>query len=235
MPRPNVDAMIGRPEWLENFQAWVARLSPATIADLIDVVALELREQDVGEHPALGETADMVRAHQLVRVQQLVDDFLLVPAHTVRARSTSEAIPGEYRNQVFTSASVRSLEVVVNGLACLKRGDRGTVCSPQGAAHVPVPNVGTMFGRPDWLESFQAWVARLSSATLADLIDVLALELREREVGDHQVLTAAAETLRTREGVRVQQVVDPFLVESPSASGGQWAIDGFQRRLGGSI
>jgi len=79
MPPPNVDAMGGRPEWLENFQAWVARLSPATLADLIDVLALELRERDVGDPRALGEAAEMVRAHQKVRVQRLVDAFLVKP------------------------------------------------------------------------------------------------------------------------------------------------------------
>jgi hypothetical protein len=79
MPLPNVDVTCRRPDWLENFQAWVARLSPATLADLIDVLALELRERDVGDHQALGEAAETVRAHQGVRVQQLVDAFLVEP------------------------------------------------------------------------------------------------------------------------------------------------------------
>ena len=85
MPRPTVDAMFGRPEWLENFRAWAARLPPATIAKLIDVLALELRERDVGVPPARGEAADPARARQLVRVQQLVDDFLLAPTPPARA------------------------------------------------------------------------------------------------------------------------------------------------------
>jgi hypothetical protein len=94
MPRPNVDAMCERPKWLENFQAWVARLSPATIAELIDVLTLELRARDAGEHPGLGEGADRAQARQLVRVQQLVDDFLLAPARPGRARAASEGIAG---------------------------------------------------------------------------------------------------------------------------------------------
>ena len=94
MSRPKVDVMFGRPEWLENFRAWAARLSPATLAELIDVLALELRERNLGEHPALGEGADLARARQLVRVQQLVDDFLLAPTRPARARGASEAIPG---------------------------------------------------------------------------------------------------------------------------------------------
>ena len=44
MPAPKKDEMLARPEWLEDFQAWVSRLSPAILADLIDVLALELRE-----------------------------------------------------------------------------------------------------------------------------------------------------------------------------------------------
>lgn len=43
MPLLKVDATLGRPGWLENFQACVARLSPAILADLIDVLSLELR------------------------------------------------------------------------------------------------------------------------------------------------------------------------------------------------
>lgn len=79
MPSPNVDATCRRPDWLENFQAWVSRLSPATLADLIDVLALELGERDVGDPRVLREAAEMVRAHQGVRVQQLVDAFLVEP------------------------------------------------------------------------------------------------------------------------------------------------------------
>jgi hypothetical protein len=37
MPVSKVDAMFGRPGWPENFQAWVARLSPAIPAGLNDV------------------------------------------------------------------------------------------------------------------------------------------------------------------------------------------------------
>ena len=94
MPRGKADATFGRPEWLENFRAWVARLSPATIVDLIDMLAVELRERDVGEPPAPGEAADLVRERQLVRVQQLVDDFLLAPARPARARGAAEGIAG---------------------------------------------------------------------------------------------------------------------------------------------
>jgi len=82
---PEVDVKLGRPEWLEDFQAWVARQSPATIVDLIDVLALELRERDAGEHPAPAESAELVRARQLGRVDRLVDEFLLAPARPPRA------------------------------------------------------------------------------------------------------------------------------------------------------
>ena len=92
MPRPTVDAMFERPEWLENFRAWAARLSPATIAELIDVLALELGERDVGQRPARGEAADLARARQLVRVQQLVDDFLLAPTRPAGARGASKDV-----------------------------------------------------------------------------------------------------------------------------------------------
>jgi hypothetical protein len=92
-----------------------------------------------------------------------------------------------------------------------------------------------MFGRADWLENFQAWVARLSPTALADLIDVLAVELRERDVGDHQALGQAAAMVRAHQGVRVQQLVDAFLVGSPSASDAPSTTDGFAGRFGGPI
>lgn len=94
MPGSDVNVNLGRPEWLEDFKAWVARQSPATIVDLIDVLALELRERDAGEHPALAQGSDLMLARQLVRVDQLVDDFLLAPARPASARSLSETLPG---------------------------------------------------------------------------------------------------------------------------------------------
>jgi hypothetical protein len=41
------------------------------------------------------------------------------------------------------------------------------------------------FARPDWLLNLEAWAARLSPADLARVVDVLALELRRRDIGDH--------------------------------------------------
>ena len=76
MPVPRSDAAFGQPEWLENFQAWVASLSPATLADLLEVLALELRERDIGDQEALGKAT--VREHHAVRVPQL-DAFLVEP------------------------------------------------------------------------------------------------------------------------------------------------------------
>ena len=48
-------------------------------------------------------------------------------------------------------------------------------------------------------------------------IDVLALELRERDIGDQEALG----TMREHHAVRVQQLVDVFMVESRWAAGGQ--------------
>lgn len=71
-----------------------------------------------------------------------------------------------------------------------------------------VPNADAAFRRPDWLENFQMWVARLSPAILADLIEVVALELRKRDIDDHGTLSSAGKTLREDRGARVQQLVD---------------------------
>lgn len=62
----------------ENFQAWVARLSPAALADMINMLALEIREHDIGDHDALGQIAEAVRVHHATGVQQLVDAFVVV-------------------------------------------------------------------------------------------------------------------------------------------------------------
>ena len=78
----NTDETARRPDWLVNFRAWVTRLSPAAIADLIDVLALELHERNVDGHDVLGEAAELVRADQSARVRQLVDEFLAAPAHS---------------------------------------------------------------------------------------------------------------------------------------------------------
>ena len=76
----NTDETTGRPDWLVNFRAWVTRLSPAAIADLIDVLALELHERNVDGHDVLGEAAELVRGDHSARVRQLVDEFLPAPA-----------------------------------------------------------------------------------------------------------------------------------------------------------
>lgn len=89
---------------MRNFQAWVARVSSATLTDLIDVLAVQLRERDIGDHEALRQAAEGVRVHHATRVQQLVDALLVVELAIVGLGlvgfSESEAAcraAGEYR------------------------------------------------------------------------------------------------------------------------------------------
>jgi hypothetical protein len=50
MLRPRGHVALGRPDWLENLEGWVARVAPAILADVIDVLAAQLRERDIGDH-----------------------------------------------------------------------------------------------------------------------------------------------------------------------------------------
>ena len=79
MPLPEVATTSGRSDWLDNFQAWAARPSPATVADLIDVLGRSC-EWDIGDQEALGKAAGTAREHLGVRVPQLVTRFWWNPA-----------------------------------------------------------------------------------------------------------------------------------------------------------
>jgi hypothetical protein len=84
-----MDVTSGRPDWLHSFQAWAAGLSPETLADVLDVLAAQLRERDIGDHDALGKVAETVRVHHATRVQQLVDAFLVAePGRALPRRSS---------------------------------------------------------------------------------------------------------------------------------------------------
>ena len=80
MSLPRASIAVSSPDWLKNFRGWVARLPPAILADLVDVLALELRERGIGDHDALGRAAETVRVNDAARVQQLVDAFLMAEA-----------------------------------------------------------------------------------------------------------------------------------------------------------
>lgn len=76
MSVPGAEPAFRQPNWMHDFRAWVARLSPAAVADLIDVLAVELQGRNIGDHVALGKAAATVRKHHLARLEQLVDAFL---------------------------------------------------------------------------------------------------------------------------------------------------------------
>jgi len=84
MTIPTSDEILDRPAWLVNFQAWVARLSPSTIAGLIDVLATELDKRNANQDPAPGQAAENVQAHHGARIERLVGDFLVGPARGSR-------------------------------------------------------------------------------------------------------------------------------------------------------
>ena len=85
---------------------------------------------------------------------------------------------------------------------------------------LPLPQAGVAPGRPAWLPNFHAWVARLSPEGLADLIDVLAVELRHRNIGDPEALAEAAETVRKDEAARVGRAVDACVTAPRCAMAG---------------
>ena len=76
MSVPGAEPAVRQPNWMRDFRAWVARLSPAALADLIDVLAVELQHRNIGDHVAFGKTAAAVRKHHLARLEQLVVAFL---------------------------------------------------------------------------------------------------------------------------------------------------------------
>ena len=65
MSVPGAEPTVRQPNWMDDFQAWVTRLSPAALADLIDVLAVELQDRNIGDHVAFGKTAAAVRKHHL--------------------------------------------------------------------------------------------------------------------------------------------------------------------------
>lgn len=77
---------LTRPDWLHSFHAWVAGLSPASLADVIAVLAAELRERDIGDHEALGMVAETIRVHYATHVQELVETFLAPEARRAGPR-----------------------------------------------------------------------------------------------------------------------------------------------------
>jgi hypothetical protein len=74
--------------------------------------------------------------------------------------------------------------------------------------------------RSDWTDTFRAWIASLSPKELADLLDVLVLELQRRHLGDHDALQQATDTVREHRAVRVQKALDSFSGEKPPRSQG---------------
>lgn len=78
---------MGDMDWLINFRVWVAWLSPAALAGIIDAVAQELENRDIGDQGLLSRVSDAVRNHPLSRVRSSVDAFSLTEGCSVGARS----------------------------------------------------------------------------------------------------------------------------------------------------
>lgn len=111
-------------------------------------------------------------------------------------------------------------DVIEKRLACIPGTPRGTVFSfaHHCAAHMPIPKSNEILDRPAWLVNFQAWVARLSPSTIADLIDLLAIELDRRHADRPLAPGPAAENVQAFDGARIERLVDEFLVGSPRGS-----------------
>jgi hypothetical protein len=82
-----------RSDWTGNFRAWMAVLSPAELADILDVLVLELQRRNLGDHDALRQAADTVRGHRAVRLQKLLDSFVSAEP---RSQGGDERSPGAH-------------------------------------------------------------------------------------------------------------------------------------------
>ena len=84
MSIPKSNDVLDPPAWLVNFQAWVARLSPSTIAELIDVLTLELHQRKADRSLTPGQAAERAQASDGARIERLVGDFLVGSSHGSR-------------------------------------------------------------------------------------------------------------------------------------------------------
>ena len=82
--------------------------------------------------------------------------------------------------------------------------------------------------RSDWTDNFRAWITVLSPADLADIFDVLVLELQRRDLGDHDALRQATDTVQGHRAVRLQKLLDSFAGEAPRSQGGDERSQGTQ-------
>ena len=85
---------VERSDWTDNFRAWIALLPPVDLADILDVLVLELERRDLGDQDVLRKAAETVRGHRAVRLRRLVDSFVSTEPRSHEGQTPTDTVPG---------------------------------------------------------------------------------------------------------------------------------------------